>query len=132
MSFFIALEIFFLIRGQKMQKIPLYWIIISARKAVIVLGWITWDWTDPQEISISKVIDNSIQKILSENNELLLDDDKAYREFEKIYNREKIKTIYHHFMALPANPMLVRTIFKKIFHFVKLLILRTKGQKIRW
>jgi len=82
--------------------------------------------------SIAAIIKNSIRVIQAKNKALLLDDDSVYKQFEKQYNRGKFYNILNHILALPRNPFVSRIIAIKVLNFLKLLILRVRGKKIRW
>lgn len=81
---------------------------------------------------IAAIIKNSIRVIQAKNKALLLDDDSVYKQFEKQYNRGKFYNILNHILALPRNPFVSRIIAIKVLNFLKLLILRVRGKKIRW
>lgn len=87
---------------------------------------------DGQSKSISRVIEKSVKRIIAADKEKQLDDDKVYKEFEKKYYLRKLSSIYHHFKAIPGNPIVIKIIARKIMGFFELLRLRTQGNKIRW
>jgi len=85
-----------------------------------------------QKKCIADIIQNSTRVIQAKNKALLLDDDSVYKEFEKQYNRGKFYNILTHILALPRNPFVAKIIAIKVLNFLKLLILRLQGKKIRW
>ena len=85
-----------------------------------------------EEREILAIIEKSSEMILSSKNQVLLDDDILYREFEKHYNRSKAAAIIRHIKELPRHPGVIKIIYRKLVNFFNLMKQRLQGEKIRW
>jgi poly-gamma-glutamate capsule biosynthesis protein CapA/YwtB (metallophosphatase superfamily) len=88
--------------------------------------------TDEQSKEIQAIIDESKMIIMSDKNHVLLNDDKIYEKFEKYYNKGKFLNILYHFLLLPANPSIIKIIFRKLMNFLALMKCRMHGERVRW
>ncbi len=77
-------------------------------------------------------IAQSTDAIVSASAEIELDDDLIYKEFEKGYNRRKVKKIKYLFVAMLKNPSMVKPVFKKVINLLELIFRRLQGQRVRW
>ncbi len=87
---------------------------------------------DDEQKKFRQAIEQSTKAILSETVEVELDDDLIYKEFEKGYNRLKVKKVKYLFFAMLKNPSMIKPICRKVMNLFELIILRFKGQKVRW
>ena len=62
----------------------------------------------------------------------LLEDDSAYKAYEKNYNKIKIQNILHHFLLLPKHPQIAKVIFRKFFSALDLIGFKLRGKAVRW
>jgi len=85
-----------------------------------------------ETVNISNIINQSSRDIESENSSVKLDDDKIYKLFESEYNKRKFYTISYHLQAIPSNPTVIKIILRKVYNLITLLLLRIRGEKIRW
>lgn len=74
----------------------------------------------------------STKAIVSANAEKELDDDLIYRKYEKQYNLLKFKKVKHLLLGVFKNPSTIKPIGRKIMNLIELILLRLKGEKIRW
>jgi len=81
---------------------------------------------------LEKIIQNSNVEINASDKKNSLNDTKVYKEFEKLYNRGKLKRVFLHFKAIFIYPPVIFLIIKKMITFLGLILLRFKGQKVRW
>lgn len=85
-----------------------------------------------QERYVKMGIAKSSQTLVSFNKKETLDDDKVYRDYEKYYNASKLFSIINHFIAIREDLAVIRLIFKKGVGFLKIILWRLKGKKVRW
>jgi poly-gamma-glutamate synthesis protein (capsule biosynthesis protein) len=84
-----------------------------------------------QEVN-KELIRASSSAIESDNADERLNDDLIYKEYEQQYNRLKYEKIRYLILALFRHPWLIKPILGKISNFLYLVVLRIRGQKIRW
>jgi hypothetical protein len=92
----------------------------------------------PQPVSgrkrqkILDLIQDSSRQIKNVDAEKNLDDEIIYRLYENAYKFRKVINIMHHFLALGKNPAAAKLIGDKVLNFLRLIIARFHGQRIRW
>jgi poly-gamma-glutamate synthesis protein (capsule biosynthesis protein) len=64
--------------------------------------------------------------------ENILEDDLIYREHEKAYNRLKYDKVLFLLKTAARHPSTMRILGHKIINFLKIVILRIQGKKVRW
>ncbi|MCK5076288.1 MAG: CapA family protein [Calditrichia bacterium] len=79
-----------------------------------------------------KLIEKSNKAINADNSNIQLDDDLLYKQYEKHYNKNKYKKIIYLLIQSIKKPFLLKEILKKVGNLFHLLILRIKGEKVRW
>jgi len=62
----------------------------------------------------------------------MLDDDLIYHEYEKAYNKLKIRKIVYLLRLAMFQPSIIGILAKKFYNLLKIIFLRLKGEKIRW
>ena len=90
----------------------------------------------PASIEEKKIYVNMLDKsscaITSNKAFCLLDDDRIYHEYEKQYNRVKFRTFLYFLKKIPTHPFLIKVFFIKLYNFIKIVIMRVKGVKVKW
>jgi poly-gamma-glutamate synthesis protein (capsule biosynthesis protein) len=81
---------------------------------------------------ISRIIDESNRILNGPDLAAALSDDAIYKAFEQQYNRQKVANILRHFYLMPLHPFIVTVTLSKVVNFLKLMISRIRGNKIRW
>ncbi len=85
-----------------------------------------------EQEKFKQTIERSSAAIISATAEMELDDDLIYKEFEKGYNRRKVKKIKYLFVAMLKNPSMIKPIFRKVINLLELIFRRLQGQRVRW
>ncbi|NOX26030.1 MAG: hypothetical protein GXP59_07970, partial [Deltaproteobacteria bacterium] len=85
-----------------------------------------------EQEKFKQTIELSSAAIISASAETELDDDLIYKDFEKGYNRRKVKKIKYLFVAMLKNPSMLKPVFKKVINLLELIFRRLQGQRVRW
>lgn len=79
-----------------------------------------------------ELIIRSTESILADDAEQKLDDDLIYRKYEKAYNRMKLKKVRYLLQSMIKHPSMIKPVIQKCLNLLHLIMLRIKGEKIRW
>jgi len=88
--------------------------------------------TEQEQIKNTNTIKMSAKVIMSDYVQERLDDDLVYREYEKQYNHMKFQTVKYLLLGLLKNPSMIKPIYRKVVNLLELILLRLRGEKIRW
>ena len=80
----------------------------------------------------NSLINKSTSSILSNNAEKILNDDNIYKNYEKQYNKIKLRTLMFFLKNLPRHPFLFKPLFNKFQTLLYIIYLRLKGKKVKW
>lgn len=88
--------------------------------------------TCKQRRSVESLLVKSNECLASPNKQILTDDDMLYKKYVSHYNRLRYVSIFFHFLGIFRNPAVAVIVFHKVINFLKVMLARLKGQKVRW
>jgi len=77
-------------------------------------------------------VERSNKAVSSRNAASLLDDEFIYSKYEHQYRKLKLRVMFYLFINTFRYPDLIFAFIPKIINIANLIILRLKGQKVRW
>jgi len=83
-------------------------------------------------IKYYKSVQKSSTACIKPDAKIFLNDDKIYKQYERIYNTLRLLKILKLCLMMLHRPFIIRIVGKKIFDLMKVIFMRIQGKKVRW